>query len=86
MEQNMPQREKYWKELNSEEKIERMRDIVVSLKSQVFNLNSAIDSLNSCIISHIHDDGKVFIPIKIGERNYSCEDIPRPRNLDEVYF
>ena len=77
-EMKVPQRNKHWSELTSDEKIERLREIVKRLESQNSNLRETVDNLRE----HQHIDGTIVIPMK---RHYSgdvCEGMPS----DDVYF
>lgn len=85
-EESMPMRDKYWTEIDTEKKIERMREIVHSLIDDVNSLEETVKKLRV----HCHtDSGEITVPFdphrtapgiigRLGGR--------RSDNGDEVYF
>lgn len=51
---------KKWSELNSDEKIERMRDIIKNLQNQLATAEIHIHNLRLKLRNHTHHDGKVY--------------------------
>lgn len=74
-------REKYWEESNADEKIERAREQIKSLKIQVEDLIEIIDQLTK----HSHVGGKMIIPFD-NQRQKSERAYRRGRGDKEVYF
>jgi archaellum component FlaC len=78
-------REKYWSELTTDEKVERMRDQVKSLIRIVDRLNYKLNLL----FRHSHHDheGRVTIPIdECREAIGAIGGRVKPENKDDVYF
>jgi len=73
-------REKYWKELDHEKKIERMRDIIKNLENKVQAFGEMVKKLNG----HIHSDNQMFFR----EQPYggAGAQFRRKPNDDEVWF
>ena len=61
----MSMREKMWKELTVDEKVERMREMIKSQNYKINNANSKIDDLTNDFKNHEHLNGKVVKDIKI---------------------
>jgi hypothetical protein len=84
--ERMPVREKYWSELKSSEKIERMRTVVKHLQSALDEVRSQIRPLQK----HIHDkDGNAVVQNKLGtEYGGEVEIRQRPigNDPDQIYF
>lgn len=92
-------REKYWRELSIEEKIERMRMIVKQRDYHIEQLETAITKLQREFPTHKHADGQVTIALTgnepWGQHNYTTGCVT-PRGLygggqigrddTEVYF
>ena len=76
-------REKYWSELSSKEKIERLRDIVRCLKEEVRDIRIKVSQVSN----HKHDEnGEAVIIKRMGYLDHEvCERKPEKRN-DDVYF
>jgi hypothetical protein len=74
--------EKYWSELTTEEKVERMRNEVRSLQTQVKCYGKMID----LFFHHLHQDGKITIPIERHNGGESEERMRRGLGKDDVYF
>lgn len=53
-----PCREKYWEELKTEEKIERMRKIIKMIQSNFKFLDNSVKQLEN----HNHLDGEIVVP------------------------
>lgn len=70
---DMAQREKYWKELSIEEKIERLREVVKQRDYKIQELESEVLRLKADFPEHAHQDGKVMTPVS-----------PRQFNLGQV--
>ncbi len=65
---------KGWDELTSDEKIERMREMVKSLQSNLHTTQNVTRRLREIIVGHKHVDGKVVEDIKTYESNIGdCE-------------
>jgi len=61
-------RPKYWSELDSDEKIEKMRKEIKNLQRQLdANSRSTNDKL-FCLERHSHSDGKVVVDLQSGIR------------------
>ena len=75
-------REKYWSELTTEEKVERMRNEVQSLQTQIARHGKMINHF----FNHLHQDGKITIPIERHDGKESEGRIRRGLNKDDVYF
>ena len=75
------ERQKYWKELRLSEKIERMRDTVKRLQSQL----SEVSNLRRVLENHRYDGNDLVLPVN---RSYGEGEVltPRDRDSDEVYF
>ena len=86
-EMNETTRMKYWKELDADEKVERMREQVKRLEMRIENMGRLIDKLTS----HRHgEDGQLhvlFNPFESGYGGSPSRLLPSvPREDDEVYF
>ena len=87
--QMLASREKYWKELKADEKVERMRTVVKRLEERIENLKQS----EALLMRHSHtEDGSVVVVNHLGNR-YGGEEVSnyphnnRPgMNPDEVYF
>lgn len=87
---NAPSREKYWKELSIEEKIERMRWVVTTrleqLERQVDRLAEKLDRLEL----HEHGARGIVIPLDaqrvMGVSRDSIHRGETSRDKDEVFF
>jgi hypothetical protein len=79
----MESREKYWSELTTDEKVERMRE-------QVKNLIRIVDRLDyklNLLLRHSHHEGGVTIPIdECREAIGAIGGRVKPENKDDVYF
>lgn len=79
----MPSRQKYWGELTADEKLERMRAEVKSLKVTVNSLNDFIQLL----LDHSHgSNNKVVTTIDNATQHLRCKLADRSPRGDEVYF
>jgi hypothetical protein len=76
-------REKYWSELDDQEKIERLRSEVKTLKSQLETLHDLKDMFD--VHSHRQPDGQAQVP---AHRSYRSRAMGGFQKLgdDEVYF
>ena len=89
-----PDREKYWKELSIEEKIERMRVVVKDLMHDHGRLNDLTTQVMLEFEKHEHHEGKILLPMRtvnndLLSRSYSPTAkryIGNPKNPDETYF
>ena len=63
---------KDWEALTDGEKIERMREIIKSLQSQVGQAQSSIHTLRRKLKAHEHKDGKVYEMKEITDYDDSC--------------
>ena len=82
-------REKYWKELKIEEKVERSRKITKSLRERVWRLENDLSLLKANFVRHNHVEGKVVKVIEEFDRDFggvSAEIQKRLGEKDEVYF
>ena len=82
-------REKYWKELSTEEKIERMRQILKIAQRTSESIDTKVDKLNGEFDIHQHHDGKIMLPRQNDSfRRIGAHDriVTNPTNPDEVYF
>ena len=91
-------RQKYWSELSSDEKIERMRREVKELQSQIASLTGILLEFGSDFRNHTHVNDRIVKPIdsltinsEISLRGFNVphlrSDFPKnPKNPDEVYF
>lgn len=78
-------REKWWSELNDGEKIERMREIIKSLRSNIHYLSRKMDEL----FEHAHLDGKLIIPLSWYSGREEVLGVEGPKGeqeKDNVYF
>lgn len=57
---SLPQREKYWSEIDTDEKIERLRAFVKNLQGENNRLRSTINSIKQ----HTHDDQGKAVTVK----------------------
>lgn len=82
-----PSREKYWLELNAEEKVERMRQEVKRSQYRVEQLESKVYTLERLVRSHIHTDGRLYLPAEMGDSpNMSISGKRRFIKPEEEYF
>jgi hypothetical protein len=87
-------RDKYWSELSIEEKIERTRQMVKSLRvevQQLYRLHDELHRLRSQFQSHRHqldDGGKVVILLSqdLDRGGYDNPAKPAETDPDKVYF
>ena len=81
--QCLPQEPKFWNELNSDEKIERMREQIKELNRQIMDIRRNVQAL--CIHRH-NAKNEVVVEETIGNMHY-LEYAKNPtQNPDEVYF
>jgi len=90
-EQAGPFREKYWRELSIEQKIERTNEIVRSLSTQPENLRSRLDRTEAVANSHSHGSfGQVLVTASHnqGEAEYRNPVLRREtkENHEDRYF
>jgi len=79
-------RQKYWSELNQDEKMERMREVIKSLISRVERAESNFHNLSNTFANHGHLNGKVVKDIKTNEISGSVASKSASLNSNEVYF
>ena len=87
-------REKYWKEISIEEKIERMRAVVNELMRDHARLNDLVIQTTSEFEKHEHHDGKIMFSMRaLNEYRISDSYFPgkkaradKSKNPDETYF
>lgn len=84
-----PQREKYWSELDSEQRIERLRTVTKRLMSQLDDARRTITKLKEHSERHEHSasNGLPVLPVKPAN-DWQNED-PAPRRVeksDECYI
>ena len=72
-------REKYWNEIDSAGKIERMREVVKRMENRVVNLEKTVNGLRS----HNHIGNKVFYEL---ESFYSFAESLGSPNKEDGYF
>ena len=77
-----PCREKYWSELNADEKIKRMREQVRYLERRLEGMSRKIDNLGN----HNHLEGKIVVPFNSYESTSEKAGQTRNTNPDDVYF
>jgi len=81
-ETSKPTRQKYWSELDADEKIERMRDVVRDLKESLSGSNKNWDNFRN----HKHNkEGEPVVEKRLAYGGDVCERAERKKN-DEVYF
>ena len=94
---SQPMREKYWKELSIEEKIERTREQEKRTQMRLDDLYNLVQRVVVEFEKHEHHDEKILLPIPITSFGYSGEMIGaettlkrmrtgKSENPDEVYF
>ena len=91
---SQPNREKFWKELSIEEKIERMRVVVKDLMHDHGRLNDLVTQVMFEFEKHEHHDGEIMLPMRtvnndLLSRSYSPTAkryIGRLEKPDECYF
>ncbi len=88
MNQTEASRERYWGELNAEERVERMRRIVQEQQRSISFLRAKVNQLEFRIGNHGHLDGTVVGPLFSGGFGGDLDYSPLlpERNSDEVYF
>lgn len=59
---NGASREKNWNELTSDEKLERMRQIIKSLSRQLGEAQASINHQRECLCQHSHSDKGIVVP------------------------
>ena len=84
MEKDFPRitREKYWGELTTEEKIERMREQVKNLQREIRDLGSLIQSLSE----HSHLNNEIVMPLRSRRGHGEGEQMQRGPGKDDVHF
>jgi len=76
-------REKYWKELTSEEKVERMRKIVKHQAGEISFLRQQLDSLQE----HVHVGNNIYNRRgRYGYEEIGLDQSRRSEKDDEVFF
>lgn len=94
MDEQLGGREKYWKELSIEEKIERMRVVVKEEMRSSTHLDELLNQVMFEFEKHEHHDGKILLPMRTANNDFMRTDyspgrkrhIGKPVNPDEVYF
>lgn len=71
-------REKYWSELDSEQKIKRMRGIVRAQQQRIDRLERFVELFKH----HEHLEGDILVPLEDPGAVHTC----LPVDLDQVYF
>lgn len=72
----MAQREKYWEECSVDQKLDRIREMLMSLNSDQANIGAVIVSL----MEHSHDhDGGLRVPLRHPDTNTSTLGYARDR-------
>lgn len=91
-------REKYWKELSIEEKIERLRTVVKSNAEIIHfleKLEHRINQIESSFTGHAHLNNHIVVDLRYAELDAYRTELSRfqrdsmvskPANPDEVYF
>ena len=77
-----PCREKYWSEIDTDEKLKRLREHVKYLEKRIERMSKKIDKLED----HHHIYDKIVIPLRY---NTSLSEVERRSigpNPDDVYF
>lgn len=80
------QREKDWEELNSDEKIERMRQIVKNQSYQIGSLQTNIHTLRRKLSKHEHFEGKVIERKEIREYDEEGASITGAASLNQSNY
>ena len=84
------QREKWWKELNSDEKIERMREQVRKLQVDAMRLDAHYLELKALFLSHLHMGESIVYTAQekrqVDSVGYGELKRKPSVNPDEVYF
>lgn len=79
--------EKYWVELTADEKIERMRNEVKSLKNKLNATNNNLFKVKELFLKHKHLDGEV---VNKSDMRSDYDEIASGalinKNQDQVYF
>ena len=89
-----PSREKFWKELSIEEKIERMRQQIKMTQYQETDTRETVMRLSENFNGHTHADGKICVNLNVAyahpmqevSRGYRGGMLGKSENPDEVYF
>lgn len=79
-----PGREPYWDELDTDGKIERMRQIVRILRHKVTHLSVLSSGLSRKFTQHKHVDGEVYLPLADGDNHPGVGSIVRKD--EDKYF
>ena len=80
-------REKYWKELTTDEQLERMRTIIREQEVRLNRLTDSIHVLKNDFGRHSHNNGNISVLYESGDKVDNFGLMPqRPKNPDEVYF
>lgn len=61
----MASREKYWSELNDEQKVERIRIVVRELMSLTSRIESRLRRIEKQFEQHNHNSGVVVVPVTL---------------------
>ena len=79
----MPHREKWWSELTSDEKIERMRQVLKNIQTDLQFFHGRVENL----MRHDHSNQKIVVPLE--ERGYGAVNVGRSlqgEKPDDVWF
>ena len=80
-------REKWWKELTADEKLERMRTVVKRQEGNISRLTDLIYVLKDNFGRHNHNNGDVSVLYESRDKVEHFSPMPKsPQNPDEVYF
>ena len=75
-------REKYWKELTADEKVDRMRIVVKDLEKQLSWAQQTIEKLNR----HVHSANEIYFRESRMMGEVEVGDLRRKPMDDDVYF
>jgi conjugal transfer/entry exclusion protein len=75
-------REKYWSELTTEERVERMREQVKNLQREIRSLGNLIQNLSE----HNHLNNEIVMPLRSRRGLEKTEQTRRGPGKDDVYF
>ena len=67
-----PKREKDWGEITTDEKVERMRQVVKNISSQCYRLQRKVDVLESIVRGHKHQEDGVVVPVGLVSESSFC--------------
>lgn len=83
-----PSRQKFWSEINDQEKLQRSREVIKQLQLQVANLVATVTRLQGIVERHQHGvAGEVLVPAQSRESGAMLSEArARSGSGDECYF